>query len=141
MRDLTHGAVRILVIGSSPSQDIDLANLLCQTFHARVEAQSMPSMYAALDFLDHYGADMVITDARLADGSGLDLCRQMKTRSELAHIPVMIILDHQGRDEHMAAVQSGADDIITRPIQDRLLLARVELLWRTRGAGGILRVG
>lgn len=79
--------------------------------------------------------DLVILDLRLGQEDGLDLLREIRSRSD---VPVIIITGHR-RDEidRVVGLELGADDYITKPFGLRELLARIRAVLRRREAGQI----
>jgi DNA-binding response OmpR family regulator len=80
----------------------------------------------------------IILDLRLARDDGLDLLREIRSRSD---VPVIVVTDHS-RDEVdcVVSLELGADDCITKPFSVRELLARVRAVLRRREIGRSLRV-
>ena len=77
--------------------------------------------------------DLVILDRRLGSDDGLDLLRDIRSRSD---VPVIIITGHRGDEvERVIGLELGADDYVTKPFGVRELLARVRAVLRRRGTG------
>ncbi len=71
---------------------------------------------------------VVILDLKLGDADGLDLLRELRTRSDL---PVMIVTGHRSDEvDRVVGLELGADDYITKPFSLRELLARVRVILR-----------
>src|ERR1700745_2398046 len=77
--------------------------------------------------------DLFILDLRLGQEDGLDLLREIRSRSD---IPVIITTGHR-RDEidRVVGLELGADDYVTKPFSLRELLARTRAVLRRREAG------
>lgn len=77
--------------------------------------------------------DLVILDLRLGQEDGLDLLREIRSRSD---VPVIITTGHR-RDEidRVVGLELGADDYVTKPFGLRELLARIRAVLRRREAG------
>jgi DNA-binding response OmpR family regulator len=77
--------------------------------------------------------DLVVLDLRLGQDDGLDLLREIRSRSD---VPI-IITTGQRRDEidRVVGLELGADDYITKPFGLRELLARIRAVLRRREAG------
>ena len=75
----------------------------------------------------------MILDLRLGQEDGLDLLREIRSRSD---VPVIITTGHR-RDEidRVVGLELGADDYITKPFGLRELLARIRAVLRRREAG------
>lgn len=84
--------------------------------------------------------DLIILSDELPDGSGLELCQRLKRRPQTAHIPVVMLTSKREKALRLAALQAGADDILTKPIDDLVMLARLRSLLRARDASEELRL-
>nr|WP_274611521.1 response regulator [Rhodoplanes elegans] len=88
------------------------------------------------EFGRHFGASepgLVILDLRLGTDDGLDLLREIRSRSD---VPVIITTGHR-RDEidRVLGLELGADDYVTKPFSLRELLARVKAVLRRQEFG------
>ena len=79
--------------------------------------------------------DLVVLDLGLPDGNGVDFIRDLRTWSE---IPVIVLSARSAETGKVTALDSGADDYLTKPFGTAELLARVraQLRRRSRGAAG-----
>ncbi|MBI2728097.1 MAG: two-component system response regulator CreB [Polaromonas sp.] len=77
---------------------------------------------------------LLILDVGLPDGSGLDLCRDVRAGTAAASsLPVLILSAHGEEIDRVLGLELGADDYVTKPFSTRELLARVRsMLRRTR---------
>ncbi|MFH6957081.1 two-component regulator propeller domain-containing protein [Flavobacterium aquidurense] len=76
--------------------------------------------------------DLVISDIAMEEMDGLELCRKIKENSALSHIPVILLTASKNPETHLQGISDGADDYITKPFDDDMLVARVESLLRNR---------
>jgi two-component system, OmpR family, response regulator len=83
--------------------------------------------------LDGAAIDLVILDLQLGHEDGLDLLREVRSRSD---VPVIIVTGHR-RDEidRIVGLELGADDYLTKPFNMRELLARVRAILRRSNSG------
>ena len=85
----------------------------------------------ALQMLKEWTPDLVITDLRMPNLGGLELCRQIRAKSR---IPI-IVLSVKGEERiKVEALDAGADDYVTKPFGVRELLARVRATLRRAAA-------
>jgi DNA-binding response OmpR family regulator len=91
------------------------------------------------DALDRADPDVVLLDLGLPDGDGVDICRQLRERSEVA----IIVVTARGEEpERVLALDAGADDYLVKPFGLAELLARIRaVLRRVHPGGGMLRHG
>ncbi len=73
-------------------------------------------------------AHLIILDVRLPDGSGFDVCRQM--RQVGVHQPILFLTVQNEEIDKVLGLEMGADDYLTKPYSLRELLARVRALLR-----------
>ena len=76
--------------------------------------------------------DLVISDITMEEMDGLELCRKIKENDALSHIPVILLTASKNPETHLQGINDGADDYITKPFDDDILVARVESLLRNR---------
>ncbi len=85
----------------------------------------------ALQLMKDWMPDLIITDLRMPNMDGLQLCRRIRTESR---IPI-IVLSVKGEDTiKVEALDAGADDYITKPFSINELLARVRAALRRASA-------
>ncbi len=82
---------------------------------------------------------LAILDVGLPDGSGLDVCREIRRRGEM---PVIFLTARSGEVDRIVGLELGADDYVTKPFSPRELTARVRaILRRANGNGGAKAAG
>ena len=85
---------------------------------------------AAIDLVEDKNPDLVVLDWMMPEASGIDVCRELRARSESRLLPI-IMLSARGEDGDRAlGLDSGADDYISKPFSPRELVARVKALLR-----------
>jgi DNA-binding response OmpR family regulator len=84
----------------------------------------------ALELLKTRGADLVLLDVNLGDPlmDGLAVCRAI--RSLPAYTPVIMLTIRDGTTDKVVGLEVGADDYITKPYDERELLARIRATFR-----------
>src|SRR5215203_5549379 len=110
---------RILVVDDEPQ----ITRVLRRSLSAhRFEVRTAADGESALDTLSDFRPDLVITDLQMPELSGLELCRRIRTFSQ---VPI-IVLSVKGEEiTKVAALDAGADDYVTKPFGMEELLARV----------------
>lgn len=82
----------------------------------------------AKTYLNMTDFDLVVLDVRLPDGSGLDICREI--RADGKTMPVLFLTACDDENEIVAGLDSGADDYVTKPFGIKVLLSRIRALLR-----------
>ncbi|MDO9406125.1 MAG: two-component system response regulator CreB [Polaromonas sp.] len=81
--------------------------------------------------LERQPPDVLVLDVGLPDGSGLDLCRELRgAGSAQASLPVLMLSAHGEEIDRVLGLELGADDYVSKPFSPRELLARVRSLLR-----------
>ncbi len=74
--------------------------------------------------------DLIILGAALCDMTCADLIAALRARPDLAAVPIVALIPEDTGAARIAALQAGADDILTQPIDERIMLARLRALLR-----------
>lgn len=77
--------------------------------------------------------DLVILDINLPDGSGIDLCREIRKTS---NVPIIFLTANDMEIDIVTGLESGADDYITKPFSLAVLRARINAVARRRQSDG-----
>jgi two-component system OmpR family response regulator len=114
--------------------DEDILSLLTTFFrkhsHTVTVAGDGAAMFAALD---EHSIDLVVLDLMLRGEDGLSLCRRLRATS---HVPIIMLTAMADHTDRVVGLEVGADDYLTKPFDQRELLARVKaVLRRTVGNG------
>lgn len=73
--------------------------------------------------------DIILLDVMMPGGiDGYEACRRLKAQPETRHIPVVILTTLDDRDNKLRGLQAGAEEFLTKPIDDVQLMARVKSL-------------
>ncbi|QSB14491.1 response regulator transcription factor [Natronosporangium hydrolyticum] len=82
---------------------------------------------AAISEFDRAGADIVLLDLMLPEMSGTEVCRQLRTKSQ---VPIIMITARDSEIDKVVGLEIGADDYVTKPYSPRELVARVRAVLR-----------
>jgi two-component system cell cycle response regulator len=83
--------------------------------------------------------DIVLLDVMMPGMDGFAVCRRLKDDPETRHLPVVLLTALDGRQDRVTGLEAGADDFLTKPIDDVLLFARVRSLTRLKSVIDELR--
>lgn len=92
------------------------------------EVDSAGTVAEVRDRLPHQPPDLVVLDARLPDGSGFDLCRELKAAPGWEDVPVLVVTGLNDEASVTAAYDAGAIDYVTKPIAWEVFRQRVKRL-------------
>lgn len=76
--------------------------------------------------------DLILLDVMMPGIDGFETCRQLKQDPEVSHIPVVMVTALSDPSDRVQGLEAGADDFITKPINDTALFARVRSLVRIK---------
>jgi len=76
--------------------------------------------------------DIILLDVMMPGMDGFETCRRLKADPATRHIPVVLVTALDGREDRIRGLEAGADDFITKPLDDLILFARVRSLIRLK---------
>jgi two-component system, cell cycle response regulator len=86
----------------------------------------------ALDKIDESNPDIVLLDVMMPGMDGFEVCRRIKANPLTAHVPVVMVTALDQPSDRVAGLEAGADDFLTKPVDDAALFARVRSLVRLK---------
>ena len=86
----------------------------------------------ALDLCERGECDVVLLDVMMPGMDGYEVCRRLKSAPNTAHLPVVMVTALDSPSDRLAGLQAGADDFLTKPINELALLTRVRSLARLK---------
>ena len=75
--------------------------------------------------------DLVLLDVMLPDGSGLDVCRELRSRSQ---VPIIMLTARGEESDRIVGLELGADDYVVKPFSAREVVARIRAVLRRADA-------
>jgi two-component system, OmpR family, response regulator RegX3 len=120
---------RVLVVEDEESFSDALSYMLRREGFEVAVAGTGPD---ALSEFDRSGADLVLLDLMLPGISGTEVCRQLRSRS---NVPVIMLTAKDGEIDKVVGLELGADDYVTKPFSMRELIARIRAVLRRGGEG------
>ena len=125
-------ANRVLIVEDEPG--------LAESVRYALESEGFDVTVAAsgvngLELARNSAPDLVLLDLMLPEMSGLDVCRQIRSSSD---VPIIMLTAKDSEADKVTGLELGADDYMTKPFSMRELIARVRAHLRRSGKTGIL---
>lgn len=120
---------RVLVV------DDILANVKLLTARLQAEYFDVVPAYngaEALDILARERIDVVLLDIMMPGMDGFEVCRRIKASPATQHLPVVMVTALDQPSDKVQGLESGADDFLTKPVDDIALVTRVKNLARLK---------
>jgi signal transduction histidine kinase/DNA-binding response OmpR family regulator len=86
----------------------------------------------AFDLALSISPDLILSDVMMPEMNGIDLCIKLKNSLETSHIPVILLTAKNLDDAQREGLQAGADDYLTKPFVDEILLLKITNILTTR---------
>ncbi len=115
--------MKILVIEDEPDIRRNLEYNLSREGFSVSAAASISEASTLLASTDY---NLILLDLMLPDGSGLDLCKSIKSNSDTELIPIIILTAKDDEVDKVVGFELGADDYVTKPFSVRELILRVK---------------
>ena len=128
---------RVLVVDDVPANVKLLEARLSAEYFDVVTAMSGTE---ALTICARADCDLVLLDVMMPDMNGFEVCRRLKSNPATHHIPVVMVTALDQPSDRVSGLEAGADDFLTKPIPDLVLIARVRSLTRLKMVTDELRM-
>lgn len=127
---------RILVVDDIPTN--------VKLLEARLSAEYFDVLCAdngarALSICQTEQVDIVLLDIMMPDMDGFEVCERLKANPATAHIPVVMVTALDQPADRVRGLKAGADDFLTKPVNDLQLISRVKSLVRLKTMSDELR--
>ncbi|MGO4870658.1 MAG: PleD family two-component system response regulator [Roseiarcus sp.] len=86
----------------------------------------------AISICEQGQCDIVLLDVMMPDMDGFEVCRRLKSQVATAHLPVVLVTALDQPADRVRGLEAGADDFLTKPIDEVALIARVRSLTRLK---------
>lgn len=128
---------RILVVDDIPANVKMLeARLLAEYF----DVITAENGFAALELCEKTQVDLILLDIMMPGIDGFTVCERLKASPRTAHIPVVMVTALDQPSDRVRGLKVGADDFLTKPVNDMQLMSRVKSLLRLKALSDELRV-
>ncbi len=122
---------RVLVVDDLPANVKVLEAKLTAEYFTVVTAMSGAE---ALERVRTDRPDIILLDVMMPGMDGFETCRRLKQDGATAHIPVVMVTALSDVSDRVAGLSAGADDFLTKPVNDVILFARIRSLARMKRA-------
>lgn len=122
-------SARVLIVDDLPTNlKVLEAKLLAEYFDVLTAGGGQE----ALDIAAKELPDIVLLDVMMPEMDGFEACRRLKAEPKTAHIPVVMVTALSDIHDRVTGLEAGADDFLTKPVDDIALLARIKSLVRLK---------
>lgn len=123
----TDAEQHILVIEDSAT----IRQMVTMALHERgYIVKSTPDGISGLHALAEYIPDAILLDLNLPDIDGFEVCKRIKADAHSRNIPVLIMTSLGEPGFEIMAIEAGADDFVTKPVDPMVLDARIQMVIR-----------
>jgi two-component system cell cycle response regulator len=119
----------ILVVDDVPANVKLLEAKLSNEYYDVITARNG---FEAIEKAHQHKPDLVLLDVMMPGMDGFEVCRRLKADVAVSHIPVVMVTALSDVSDRVNGLEAGADDFITKPINDTALFARVRSLVRIK---------
>jgi len=127
---------RVLIVDDNPANrkllEVRLNNEYFEVLSASNGADALSICERAL-------CDIVLLDVMMPEMDGFEVCRRLKSHISTAHLPIVMVTALDQPADRVRGLEAGADDFLTKPIDEMQLIARVRSLARLKMAIDELR--
>lgn len=128
---------RILVVDDIPANVKLLeARLMAEYFDVLTASNGRD----ALDICDRTQVDVILLDIMMPEMDGFEVCERLKSNPRTADIPVVMVTALDQPSDRVRGLKAGADDFLTKPVNDLQLISRVKSLVRLKTLTDELRI-
>ena len=117
----------IAVVDDEPDI-LELVSLHLKNSHFRVREFSDGSGF--IRYLNSETPDLVVLDLMLPDADGFEICKYMKRKKDLSHIPIVMLTAKSQETDTILGLELGADDYVRKPFSPNELVARIKTVLR-----------
>ncbi len=121
-------AYRVLIVEDNAELKMLMKQLLQTKYHITTASNGKE----ALKVIRDHEVDIIITDVMMPEMDGYELTRAIKQDEDYSHLPIILLTAKTQGEDHQEALQSGADDYITKPFRLKDLQLRIDNIVENR---------
>jgi two-component system cell cycle response regulator len=127
---------RVLIVDDIPTNVRLLEARLTAEYYEVLTASSGAQ---ALEICQTQNVDIILLDVMMPEMDGFEVCRRLKADPKTHHLPVLMITALDQPSDRVQGLDAGADDFLSKPVDDTQLMARVKSLVRLKSLTDELR--
>ncbi|HTN19727.1 MAG TPA: two-component regulator propeller domain-containing protein [Pelobium sp.] len=112
----------------------EIRNYMKSLLYKSYKIYEAASAEIALELLKKITPDLILSDVMMPGISGVELCQNLKSAKNTNHIPVILLTGTSSTEIKLKGIECGADDYITKPFDNVLLLARIKSILKDRAS-------
>jgi len=129
-------SARILIVDDIEANRRLLQAKLEAQYHSVILASNGPQ---AIDMAREHDPEIILLDVMMPGMDGYEVCRRLKADPVTSHIPVVMVTALSDAEDRVRGLDAGAEDFLTKPVDDFLLNSRVNTLMRYNAVTSELR--
>jgi two-component system cell cycle response regulator len=122
-------SARVLVVDDVPFNEKLLRAQLTKEYYEVISAHNGR---VAVDMTKQYLPDIILMDVMMPEMDGVQATQIIRSDPETAHIPIIMVTALNAIEDRVKGLQAGADDFLTKPINEQALMARLKSLLRMK---------
>lgn len=115
---------KIMIVEDEPTIRIELATLLTRYGY---EVQTPTNFQNILAIIEREDPDLILLDLQLPYYDGYHICRTIR---ETSMVPIIVVTSRNSEFDEVMSMNLGADDFLTKPYHEQILLARIQSVLR-----------